>query len=318
MLVEQEMQGPLVTVGIPVYNDEKYVTAAVSDILSQSYTNLEIIISDNCSTDRSGEICKGLAENDRRVTYLRQSVNIGAVSNLEFLLRQANGKYFMWAASDDRWDPEFVGRMVQALEGNSDSILAFCRYAEIDEEGLSFSENLDLDFSGDSAFQRLLRFNLTTSGKRDAIFYGLYRRKDIDGLQMRRWWRPNRSIEMNMAFPILNYILAKGNYRLVVTDRPLWLKRTHLRSSWRHSTTFQFRPFMSFFAFGIRKFNQLWYTEREITRGSGSIPLAFAIFPLIALRLVVEWLVEAPKEFLREIRVVRKFKLWVDDWRRGL
>ncbi|KAG5180376.1 nucleotide-diphospho-sugar transferase, partial [Tribonema minus] len=125
----------LVTVGIPVYNDEKYVGAAIEDILAQTYRNLEIVISDNGSTDGSADICQRYAGKDARVRYVRQERNIGPHANFRYLLDHAQGVYFMWAASDDRWDPEFIARLAGSLESRPEATVAFCPYSEIDEQG---------------------------------------------------------------------------------------------------------------------------------------------------------------------------------------
>lgn len=148
MLSDINNNKPLVTVGIPVYNDEKYVAAAIEDILAQTYHNLEIVIADNCSTDDSGRICQSYANKDKRVRYVRHGRNIGPHANFMYLLDHAQGSYFMWAASDDRWDSEFIERLVDSLESEPDAVVAFCPYSEIDEQGRLLSGEYRFDFGG--------------------------------------------------------------------------------------------------------------------------------------------------------------------------
>jgi glycosyltransferase involved in cell wall biosynthesis len=92
---------PLLSIGIPVYNSEHCVGKAIDSIRGQSYRNVEIIISDNCSTDRTREICRKYAEKDGRIRYHRSDVNIGKEPNFLRVLELAKGEYFAWTCADD-------------------------------------------------------------------------------------------------------------------------------------------------------------------------------------------------------------------------
>src|SRR6476660_4045378 len=94
----------LVSIGVPVYNGENYLRQALESLLNQSHANIEVIISDNASTDETGRICEEFTKNDCRISYFHQSTNKSAIWNFNFVLRQARGEYFMWAAHDDLWD----------------------------------------------------------------------------------------------------------------------------------------------------------------------------------------------------------------------
>lgn len=294
----QKNEGPLVTVGIPVYNDEKYVTAAIDDILAQTYRNLEIVISDNCSTDSSEEICRGYVGKDARVRYVRQERNIGPHANFRYLMDNARGEYFMWAASDDRWDPEFIERLVRALESEPEAAVAFCPYSEIDEQGALLSSTYRFDFSGASVLRRIVKFNLEPSDRRDAFFYGLYRRSKITKMKFVKWWWVNRPIPMNHAYPSLSYVLAKGNYHLVASERSLWFNRVHLNSKPRHSADLASRPVFAYAAFHLRKINQLYETEKAVLKGSGSVLTGVLVFPVLAGRCLYDCLMEARRVLL--------------------
>jgi glycosyltransferase involved in cell wall biosynthesis len=103
------MSQPLVSVGIPTYNRPEGLKRTLEQICAQTYTNLEIVISDNCSPDEKvQEIILMFAEKDPRIKGFRQSENIGPANNFEFVLHQATGEYFMWATDDDEWDPKFI------------------------------------------------------------------------------------------------------------------------------------------------------------------------------------------------------------------
>jgi len=92
---------PTVSIGMPVYNGERFITEAIDSILAQTFTDFELIISDNASTDGTEAICNVYAARDSRIRYFRQSKNYGALFNFKFVLNEAQGLYFKWAATDD-------------------------------------------------------------------------------------------------------------------------------------------------------------------------------------------------------------------------
>ena len=116
-----EMQ-PDVTVGIPVYNGELYIQKAINSVLSQSYTNFELIISDNASTDSTEVICKEFARNDSRIKYVRHQINQGADFNFNFVLSEAKSKYFVWLGADDYWEATFLEKNIAKLESNNNIV----------------------------------------------------------------------------------------------------------------------------------------------------------------------------------------------------
>lgn len=114
-----EELGSSVSIGIPVYNGENYISRALEAILSQSYQNFEVIISDNNSSDGTGLICREYVTRDKRIQYIKQETHIGLQANLEFVLKMAKGEYFMWNAADDWRTPGFIGENLSFLKSNS-------------------------------------------------------------------------------------------------------------------------------------------------------------------------------------------------------
>ena len=109
---------PILGIGLPVHNGEKFIRNALDSILSQTFRDFELIISDNASTDSTATICQEYVKKDIRIHYVRQSKNIGSIFNFNFLLQEAKSKYFMWAASDDYWDPTFIEKNIRVLESD--------------------------------------------------------------------------------------------------------------------------------------------------------------------------------------------------------
>ena len=92
---------PRLSIGLPVYNGERYIGEAFEALLGQTYEDFELIVSDNASTDGTPEICLRYARQDRRVRYIRQERNIGLIPNHTFLIQQARGELYKCAAHDD-------------------------------------------------------------------------------------------------------------------------------------------------------------------------------------------------------------------------
>jgi glycosyltransferase involved in cell wall biosynthesis len=99
---------PLVSIGLPVYNGEMDIARALDCLLAQTFANFELIIADNASTDGTERICRAYAARDSRIRYVRHAQNLGAIANFSFVLQEAVGDYFMWAAADDERAPDCV------------------------------------------------------------------------------------------------------------------------------------------------------------------------------------------------------------------
>ena len=110
------LKKPKVSIGVPVYNGEKYIRKNIEALLDQTYKDFEIIISDNCSSDNTYKICEDYLKKDSRIKLIHQTSNLGMVKNFSFVLKQAKGEYFMWSAVDDIISPEFIEENIKILE----------------------------------------------------------------------------------------------------------------------------------------------------------------------------------------------------------
>lgn len=113
---------PKITIGMPVYNGENDIHNALDSLLSQTFRDFELIISDNASIDSTSSICLKYVERDTRIRYIRQNKNMGGLWNFNFVLQESSCKYFMWAAADDYWDPRFLEKNLRVLDMNKNII----------------------------------------------------------------------------------------------------------------------------------------------------------------------------------------------------
>jgi glycosyltransferase involved in cell wall biosynthesis len=163
---------------MPAYNSASWIEAAIASILSQTLTDIELIVSDNASTDGTYEICERIARTDRRVRVLRNAVNIGANRNYCAVLAAARGNYFKWAASSDWCAPTFLEKCVAALDRDPDAVLASPRTAFFEQsiEHAQLSTG-DLDLQSAGPDQRFI--TLLTMGGLNNAFNGVIRRNAL-------------------------------------------------------------------------------------------------------------------------------------------
>jgi glycosyltransferase involved in cell wall biosynthesis len=126
---------PTVTIGLPVFNGERYLASAIESILAQTFTDFELLLSDNASTDATPDICADFAARDDRVQFERNDANVGAAANFNRVFRRAHGRYFKWAAHDDLLEREYLARTVEALRANPDAVAAHSSVEFIDGDG---------------------------------------------------------------------------------------------------------------------------------------------------------------------------------------
>lgn len=206
------------TVGIPVYNGERYLSAALDSVRAQDEPDIEIVISDNASTDGTEAICRAAAAEDPRIRYHRQEVNRGGAWNFNHLVELATTPYFTWAAADDIRRPAFVRRCLEVFAAaDPATVLVYPRTRIIDAEGRITEDLNDADLACDepTPHQRMRHF-LTAQAAH--IFYGLHR---TEVLRSTRGIRPVVGNDM----VLLTELACRGPFALV--PEQLFLQRRH-------------------------------------------------------------------------------------------
>jgi len=173
-MMSSKLNRPRVSIGMPVYNREKYVGASIEAHLNQTFGDFELILTDNCSTDRSEEVCRSYAEKDPRVKYYRNPVNLGAAGNYRRCWELSTGEYFRWNPSDDFISPNLLERAVDILDQDPSVFVAYPRTKLVDAAGNvtgDFEEGLHLMQDRPSERWKAVHKNLRLGN----LHYGLNR-----------------------------------------------------------------------------------------------------------------------------------------------
>lgn len=212
---------PVVSVGLPVYNGERYLAEGIESTLAQTYSDLELIISDNGSTDATPMIASEYARKDRRVRFYRSDSNNGAAWNYNHVFALARGRYFRWAPADDKFHPESVAECVAVLEAHPDVVLCYPQTILIDSEGSeigTYDDDLDLRF--EDVVQRF-RAAIRRNGLVSAM-YGLMR---SDAMRRTALFPGHPGSDVTF----LAELTLHG--RFVEIPRPLFFRRMHEAAS---------------------------------------------------------------------------------------
>lgn len=171
---------PRVSIGMPIFNAEKYLQDALNALLSQTFSDFELIISDNASTDATEAICQEYASKDSRVKYYRNETNLGAAQNFRRVFERSVGEYFKWASHDDIHAPEYLERCVEVLDNQASVVLCYPQSNEIDSEGnvtRIYTQNLNICSS--KPHERLYQLLETYGWYHATQAYGLMRASEL-------------------------------------------------------------------------------------------------------------------------------------------
>lgn len=129
------LEHDVVVVTIPVYNEQRFIAETIASVREQVWQDYAVLISDNGSTDRTEEICRGEIRGDDRFHFVRHGRNRGAAWNFNYTLGASKSPYFMWLGSHDKISPDFLSRHIEALEARPEHSLSYSRTQWIDEAG---------------------------------------------------------------------------------------------------------------------------------------------------------------------------------------
>lgn len=219
---------PPITIGLPVFNGERFLAAALDSILSQTFADFRLVVSDNASTDATAEICRDYAARDSRIAYSRSDVNRGAAWNYNHAFAQCESPFFKWAAADDLIAPTFLERCFEVLTvAPAEVVLVYTRTLIVDEDGRPLREHDDrLDLRSPKPHERL--GHLVSTIVLGNVAFGLMR---ADALRRTRG---------HGNFPSADYVLLAelaliGQFWEI--PEPLFVRREHAGTSRQSNPT---------------------------------------------------------------------------------
>jgi glycosyltransferase involved in cell wall biosynthesis len=207
---------PRVSIGLAVYNGEKYLAEAIESIIAQTYRDFELIISDNASTDLTAAICCEYEAADPRIRYSRNPTNIGGSRNESLTVDLATGEYFRWAAHDDYLEPTLLERCVRVLDDDPSIVLCYTQVNQIDEHTGESRLVSRANASSEDAVCRFARIALGRDFLEET--YGLMRRDSVVSIVP-------QGLYVASDRPFLADLSLRG--RFVEVAEPLFNKRIH-------------------------------------------------------------------------------------------
>lgn len=192
---------PQVSIGMPVYNGAKWLISSIQTVLAQSCDDMELVISDNASTDETEEICRSLAKDDSRVRYTRNAENIGIANNFNRVYHLSRGRYFKWMSCGDLLDRCFVEHCLSVLVARPDVVLVYPvtrLFAEDPAQGEDARDAFNLDV--EDPVVRFVRYSMEV--RLNCIMHGVYR---TDALGRTRLYPSFIGADYNMIAELLLY-----------------------------------------------------------------------------------------------------------------
>ena len=217
------------TIGLPVYNGEPFLSDALESLLGQTYGDFTLVVSDNASTDRTVEIVQQFAEDDNRIVLVRNKANMGAAWNLNHVFEYCRSPYFKWAAADDLLAPTCLERLIEVLASSPPSVVAaypITQLIDVDGEAIrTYHDNLAAPPGAPPhlRLRQVLR-NLDLGN----VLFAMFRAGSL------------RRTRLHGSFPSGDYVLLAelalaGEFREV--SEPLFLRRIHENTSTRANPT---------------------------------------------------------------------------------
>jgi len=222
------MKESLVTIGLPVFNGGEHLDQTLAALVAQDFSDFTLLVSDNCSGDDTPEILARWQMADPRIQVVRQPSNIGAIANFAFVLNQAKSKWFMFAAHDDTWSPNYISALVAAATEHPTADLL------VPEVVFSFQDEREWIHRGVDesmfALQGVKRVRALLGAAHGSWIYGLHRRERLaDVFRATRGYRPVWGADLLMLLPYLLSGAVAGTNKAVFTHLETTLSRERYR-----------------------------------------------------------------------------------------
>ena len=283
---------PTLSIGLPVYNGARFIEQTLDSLLTQTYTDFELIISDNGSTDRTEDICRRYAGADQRIRYVRHAVNRGATFNWNFVISQARGEYFKWASASDYCAPRFIEACMDILRANDDVVLCYTRtFLLREDEANKELDPQDIAVHDDQPAERFLR--MMRHHARNNAQAGIIRRRALAKTRLNRPYPHSDRV-------LMAEIAAQGKFHVV--DEPLLYRRFNRETSSAQALDKrQLREFLAPERNGFLAHFEMWSQQIDFLYTSLRLPIPVRERLRLSLRVArrVWW---RRVEMLREVQ----------------
>jgi len=296
---------PRVSIGLPVYNGDKFLEQAIVSILGQTFTDFELIISDNASTDRTAEICSRFAKRDPRVRYSRNETNIGGGNNSNLTFRLSRGEYFRWAAHDDICAERLLERCVEVLDRNQDAVLCWPEIVYIDERGQQLRpKGFYQGQIGETPFSR---FRFLTSRRHGCeAIYGLIRADYLRRTELMKNYTDSDRV-------LLCELALLGRFLWI--HEPLFYKRQHVGNQYK-----DWRGRMAWFTPSLAESGKVtfpfWTQYYNYFRAVHKVPISPGQKLLCDLWLLGPWLARYGRAMANDVLVAAQMMSHSKEWRK--
>ena len=288
-IMAAEVGNPRLTIGMPVFNGERWLAETFDSLLRQTFRDFEIIVSDNCSTDETRNICLEYANRDSRIHYIRQDSNIGIFRNYDAVFHESKTPFFKWASSNDLCRPRFLELCMNALDEHPDAVLSCTHTVLFDEDAQKESEYVEnIEWHNKDPIARYREF--WSKAGLNNVMNGVIR---SDAL---------RRTMLNMSFQgsdlnMIADLLLQGP--AIIVDEPLFYRRmapsasTAAKSKTEHDEFFSQEPVQAVY---LQRTKRLWFAMIGAIRAPKKLRTKMRAFAY-ALRRIVR----NRREILREV-----------------
>ena len=196
-------KGINISIGLAIYNEQRNIEKCINSILGQTHTDFELIISDDCSNDKTYEICKKYSQFDSRIKIFKQEKNIGVAENFNFVFKKSCHSYFIWLAGDDFISADYLEESLKTLIGNENCVFSSPPHCFKGDE-LNFDKHFSFSIKGE-LYERA-EFFLKNSLNATGCNFAIFKREVLEGV-------PNMEKKfLGHDWKVLSYALSKGNY----------------------------------------------------------------------------------------------------------
>ena len=303
---------PRLSIGMPVFNGERYIRYAIDSILNQTYDDFELIISDNASTDETQNICLEYKDRDHRIRYYRNKKNIGAPENYNRVFLLSSGEYFKRAAYDDVLAPSYLEKCISVLDSDPSIVLCHSKMVRMDEDGVQIGDFGRFNLENIDSNRTHKRFGDMISGRNTGLtLLGIVRAGCMAKTPLHGHYIA-ADVNLTAELSLMGRIYEIPERLFYRRDHGQSYSKIYNRLS-RHNLSDPIRDYSNQLAWwGVSKKDFLarlprWKRSFELFRIINRVPLKFSEY-LLCNKELMSFLFKIKKSLL--IDIINEFQVW--------